>query len=197
MCALEDFRMAVGHELSDIGQRTLEAYFDLPGLENWTPGDQLLGSISRVFDIGLPFALIGDLSTAVQLKRITGHAIAQGNFILPSEWSEIQVGALMRSFGAKVEFVKRVAHPPGKRTPDLRTSWAGTIVDVEVTRAETRELHRNVTEGLAAMVGAVQATDQDWHILALYADAGDQESLADSLEALMALRPDRSERACR
>ncbi len=43
------------------------------------------------------------------------------------------------------------------------------------------------------MVGAVHATDQDWHILALYADAGDQESLADSLEALMALRPDRSE----
>lgn len=187
---LEAVRGAVGRPLSESGEAALRAFFALPGIAEWKPRNFHLWEISRVFDIGLPIALVNGATSANPLRRKIGQAIAAGTAVEGAHWSEIQAGALMSHFGARIEFV-----PPkkSKRTPDVRCGWHNQIVlDVEVTAADARETHENVRAGLDALIGVIRARDQEWHILAFCADASDEQTLNDVIDVVIDLRPGES-----
>jgi len=179
-------RAAAGRELSEIGEKALKAFFSLPGSEDWHPDEQSPIQMLMPFDIGLPLALLGDEKSVDHLKKRIGYAIAKGKQPDKSDWSEVQAGALMCHFGAEAEFVR----PQKTRTPDIRARWpSNSIVDVEVTAAETRQVHKDVQDALATLCEVVRARDQKWHIVAFFSDASDQSDINAAVEEMIQLSP--------
>jgi len=180
-------RAAIGHELSEIGEEAFEAFFDLPGVEDWNPENLYLREISTVFDFGLPFALIGDTPSANELREKIGGSISGSREATKGDWGEILAGALMRHFQANIEFIKREKN---KRTPDLSAEWSSeSVLDIEVTAAETLEIHQKVQTGLADLSEVIRASDRDWNIIAYIRDASDHSFLNEVLDAVVQLSP--------
>ncbi len=152
----------------------------------WNPEKILLGELSFVFDMGLPFALLGNNPSAEVHKKKVSDAIQSGQSPREYLWSEVQVGALFSNWGKKVSFVKEGA----TTTPDLEVTLDnGMIVDVEVTRAEIIQMHEATRNGLANLAGALRAGDVEWNVVCFFADASNPGDLYAAFEAAIALRP--------
>jgi hypothetical protein len=88
-----------------------------------------------------------------------------------------------------VTFVPRQTNP----TSDIEANWGnGVVLDVEVARGETRQLHMAVQIGVEAFVGALQPGDVEWNVVGFIADASKSESVEALFEAATILRPDES-----
>ncbi len=172
--------------LSEIGEAALESFLALPGVTTWCPDNLWLAELSKIFNIGLPFALLGSDPSAASHRREIGRAVARGENMSPSTWSEVQAGAILSNWGAKVSFIKRGKSP----TPDFEAQWThGVVLDVEVTRAEIRQLHKAVKDGLESFTGALHPSDVDWNVICFIADASNPNDLNAVFDAVTELRP--------
>lgn len=156
-------------------------------MTSWQPRNYYLETISHVFDVGLPFALIGSNSTADAHRSAIGRAIVDGEELPPSDWSEVQVAALLTHMSGAITFVPRAK---GRRTPDIRAEWAGGTLAVEVTRAEKRHLHAALVKNLTVLSEVIRPDEQRWHTLVFFQDATDQSALDAVLDAVIKLQPE-------
>jgi hypothetical protein len=199
---LERIRSAISAELTDLGERSVRAFLALPGLANWCPLDFTMPTLSAILDNGLPLALLGDSPTSEKRTRAIARWLSRNSFSphpchedLPvgSQWSEIQAGALLTYIGAAVAFIDPPSDSHGVKNPDIRITVGQNVVDVEVTAAESRRSRAAIEKGPTDLSGAILATDHDWHILALFADASNQTSLEECLSAVLQLQPGESQ----
>ena len=180
---------AIPRPLTEIGNRALESFLGLPNVESWNPNIMYLFELSNVFDVGLPFSFLQGNTTAEPHKLKVGAVIGRGEKVRSSLISEIHAGALLSNWGATVSFVPH-RHTP---TPDIEATWDdGVIVDVEVVRGETRQLHMAVKNGVSAFTGALQPRDVTWNVTAFMADASNSKDLAAMFEAATILQPKQS-----
>lgn len=148
-----------------------------------------LRELSKIFDLGLPFALLAGNASAEAHRQEVGKAVGRGERLPASLLSEVHAGALLSNWGAKVKFVPRQEHP----TPDIEAQWAdGVTVDVEVARGEVRQLHKAVQGGLEAFTGALQAGDKGWNLVGFIADASNSDDLSAMFGAAIKLLPGQS-----
>lgn len=180
-------RTVLPHSLSEIGDAALESFLALPCATAWHPSNLWMRQISMIFDVGLPFALLGSNLSAEAYRQEIGNAIANENYASLSCWSELQAGALLSNWGAKVTFIKRVK---GVRTPDLEADFSDeAVMDVEVTRGEIRQLHTAVKDGLENLAGALVAGDVDWNVICFFADASNAGDINAAFNAAIGLSP--------
>ena len=95
---------ALPRPLSAIGEAALEAFLAVPGVSAWRPARLGLKELSYVFDIGLPFALIGDNASAHTRRLRAGDAVRDGLYPEQCLWDEIHAAAILRAWGAQVCF---------------------------------------------------------------------------------------------
>nr|WP_294866553.1 hypothetical protein [uncultured Pseudogulbenkiania sp.] len=180
---------AISRPLTEVGNSALESFLGLPHVERWNPDNMYLRELSYVFDVGFPFSFLRENTTAESHKQKFGAAIGRGESAPSSLSSEVHAGALLINWGATVSFVPRQNTP----TPDIEATWGdGVVVDVEVARGETRQLHMAVQNGIDAFVWALQPGDVAWNITAFMADASNSEDLAAMFEAATILQPEQS-----
>lgn len=180
---------AIPRPLTEIGDRALESFLGLPHVDRWNPNNIYLCELSSVFDVGLPFSFLQGNTTAEAHMRKVGAAISRGASAPSNLLSEVHAGALLSHWGADVSFVPRQGTP----TPDVVATWDdGVMVDVEVARGETRQLHMAVQNGIGAFAGALQPGDIAWNVMAFMADASISEDLAAMFEAATILHPEQS-----
>ncbi|MDD5229191.1 MAG: hypothetical protein PHD53_10320, partial [Methylococcales bacterium] len=161
--------------LTEIGKNALESFIALPQIENWKPERWLLGELSQVFDVGLPFALLKDNESLTEHKNCIGNAIGQNQQIPISDFSELQVAAILSNWNANVKFLPRSNF---KRMPDIEAFWNNDcITDVEITRAKIRQPHQAIQDNLKIFSEAVRADDFNWNIICFMADASNSEEL--------------------
>lgn len=177
---------AIPRPFTEVGTKALESFLDLPFIKGWRPKNMYLRELSHVFDVGLPFSFLKGNPTAESHRRKFGAVLSKSERIPASLSSEVHAGALLSYWGANVKFVPRQANP----TPDIEANWAdGLVLDVEVARGETRQLHMAVQSGVEAFVGALQPGDVAWNVAGFIADASKSEDLAAMFEAATILRP--------
>jgi len=187
-----NLRKAVGKPLTPTGENALAAFLGLPGMERWQPSDLHLAELSTVFAIGLPFSLLGENPSTKKLSKKIAQTFLSQDRLPKSEWSEVQAGAVLARLKAEISYVPR-AKVEGTRTPDLRAIWSRDAqLAVEVTRADRRDLHHKVEQGLNALIEVVRPMDQRWHVLAFFSDASDKDALMAALEAVIYLKPGQS-----
>lgn len=180
---------AVPGALTEDGYNALEAFLDLPNVDRWIPRNLYLLELSSLFDTGFIFSFLKENTTAEAHKQEFGAAIGRGEYPSPSLASEVHAAALLRSLEATVRFVPRQRG----RTPDIEATWGdGIIVDVEVVRGDTRQLHRDVRSGLRGFGGALQAGDVEWNVAAFIVDASNHQDLTAMFEAATKLQNEQS-----
>jgi hypothetical protein len=96
---------ALPRPLSPIGEAAVEGFLSLAGVSRWLPERIGLLQLSHVFDIGLPFALIGDNPTVKPLALGVGDAVCEGKLPHPDLWRAVHAGALLTHWGGSVQFV--------------------------------------------------------------------------------------------
>lgn len=102
---------ALPRPLSAIGESALEAFLAVPGVSTWRPARLGLKELSYVFDIGLPFALIGDNASAQSRRLRAGDAVRDGLYPEWCLWNEIHVAAILHAWGAQVCFGAQTTNP--------------------------------------------------------------------------------------
>lgn len=178
---------AISHPLNERGALALEAFVALPGVDTWNPANIHLAEVSMAIDVGLPFSFLRNSPSAAGHRAQWGAAVGRGERYTHSLASEVHAGALLSLWGADVEFIPRRSDP----TPDIAATWnSKDVLDVEVARGETRQLHLAVQRGVAAFSGALQPGDVAWHILGFIADASVSADVEAMFEAATRLRPD-------
>ena len=181
--------LAVDSQLSKPGNEALDSFVNLPCVEKWQPENMYGLEITKVFNIGLPFALLAGNKSAESHRKAVGGAVGKGEEPSKSLLSEVHAGALLSNWGAKVKFIPQQAHP----TPDIQASWGdGASIDVEVVRGDTRQLHKDVQKGLESFCGALQPGDTGWNFIGFIADASDVIDLTAMFDAGLKLIPGES-----
>jgi hypothetical protein len=115
---------------SQMGEAAVEGFLSLPGASAWRPERLWLKELSYVFDIGLPFALIGDNPSVKMHGLRVGEVVRFGQYPAKDLWSEVHAAALLSGWGAQVQFA------PDAKTHALEVQLGGgETVDVEVVRS--------------------------------------------------------------
>jgi len=145
-----------------------------------------LGEIDHILDIGLPFALMGDNRSSLNIQsKVAGDLLNMG-LMNPSDMSEVHVGALLTTLGVRPVFVERAQ---GK-TPDIECVCAnGDLLDVEVVRAQQLHDHKALRSRLNDFASSLRPSDVAWHIGCFFADATDLEDLGRAFDAAASLKP--------
>jgi len=89
----------------------IEAFLSLPGASAWRPDRLGLRELSFIFDIGLPFALIGDKPAAKALGLHVGEAVRDGRPPAGELWSAVHAVALLCHWGLEVRVTSGVLAP--------------------------------------------------------------------------------------
>jgi hypothetical protein len=84
------------------GERAIEGFLSLPGASAWRPERLGLRELSFIFDVGLPFALIGDKPVAKTLGLQVGDAVRDGRLPEARLWSAVHAVALLCHWGLDV-----------------------------------------------------------------------------------------------
>lgn len=180
---------ALPDPLTERGAEALQSFLELPFVDDWHPQNMYLGELSSVFDVGLPFSFLRGNASAEARRRECGNAISRGERTTAGFWSEVHAGALLSNWGANVTFAPRQAKP----TPDIEANWGDAVIlDVEVVRGKTRQLHMAVQRGVEAFVGALQPGDVAWNVVGFIADASRSEDVEAMFEAATNLQPEES-----
>jgi hypothetical protein len=114
---------AMPRTLTDVGQAAVDGFLSLPGASAWRPERMGLTELSFVFDIGVPFALIGDNASVKMIALSIGDAVRDGRHPEKSVWSVVHAAALLCRWGATVEFL-----PGGAAATNawrIGASWSG------------------------------------------------------------------------
>ena len=69
---------AIASPLSKIGAEALDSFIALPLADEWRPKNMYLGELSKIFDIGLPFALLAGNASAEARRQEVGKAVRRG-----------------------------------------------------------------------------------------------------------------------
>ncbi len=102
---------ALPRELTAMGEAAVEGFLELPGASAWRPDQLRLAELSYVFDIGVPFALIGDNPSAKSYSLRVGEAVRFGRKPDTDLWSVVHAAALLSKWGAQVLFVTGAGSP--------------------------------------------------------------------------------------
>ncbi len=143
---------ALPRNLTAMGEAAVEGFLALSGASAWRPDRLRLRELSYVFDIGVPFGLIGDNPSARAHSLRAGEAVRFGRYPDANLWSAVHAAALLSTWGAQVSFVADGGEPQPRLEVQLAS---GDSVDVEVIRAT--EAHDAKTELLRPHVLAVDA----------------------------------------
>jgi hypothetical protein len=95
---------ALPRPLSAHGETAVEGFLALTGISRWQPERLGILQLSFVFDIGLPLGLIGDSESARALATRVGDAVCEGRGPDPQCWRVVHAAALLRYWGAAVQF---------------------------------------------------------------------------------------------
>ena len=170
----------------ELAQTCVDSFFAIEGAKYWKPEGVLLREVSYVIDIGLVLSIIGNNSLPYDYRQKINEAVKLGSNLPPNLWSELLVAALLKYHDADIQFVPRST----SKTPDLRVSWKyGNVIDVEVTRAEVRLLHKSVQDRVHDFVQTLTPSDVDWHLVCFVSDASNQEILTAAFDAAVELVP--------
>jgi hypothetical protein len=102
---------ALPRTLSPQGESAVEGFLSLPGASAWRPDRLGLRELSFIFDIGLPFALIGDKPVAKTLGLHAGDAVRDGRLPESTLWSAVHAVALLCHWGLDVRLVSTAMAP--------------------------------------------------------------------------------------
>lgn len=102
---------ALPRMLSPQGEAAVEGFLSLPGASAWRPDRLGLRELSFIFDIGLPFALIGDKPVAKTLGLHAGDAVRDGRLPESTLWSAVHAIALLCHWGLDVRLVSTAMAP--------------------------------------------------------------------------------------
>jgi len=172
-----------------LGDAALKAFCELPGADMWQPERIWVLELNYVFDHGLPLALLAQNNTADRYRKEVAAALFQNTIFPASRWSEIHTCALLTHWGLKPRFIEETK----TKTPDLEILLhGGTIVDVEVARAEVRQEHRAAYDRLAELAGALRPSDIEGDLLLILQDASNVTDVNELFEASYHLRPGES-----
>lgn len=97
--------------LSPAGESAVEGFLSLPGASAWRPDRLGLRELSFIFDVGLPFALIGDKPVAKTLGLHAGEAVRDGRLPDATLWSAVHAVALLCHWGLDVHQVSGAMAP--------------------------------------------------------------------------------------
>jgi len=112
------------------GEAAIEGFLSLPGASAWRPDRLGLMELSYIFDIGLPFALIGDSPTGRALGLHVGNAIRDGRHPEPRLSGAVHAAALLSRWGVQVEIISSATAP----LPQFEVRLPGTTMSLEVRR---------------------------------------------------------------
>jgi hypothetical protein len=121
--------------LTPVGEQALEAFLALEGISTWRPDRMGVLQLSFVFDIGLPFALIGDNPSAKPLIVRAGDAARDGRYPNDDAWRVVHAGALLSHWGATVNFVTDPVTPAVHLEMGLGANDPLNVVVVPAARA--------------------------------------------------------------
>jgi hypothetical protein len=93
------------------GEMAIEGFLSLPGASAWRPERLGLRELSFIFDVGLPFALIGDKPVAKTLGLHVGDAVRDGRLPEPRLWSAVHAVALLCRWGLDVHLTSGLVAP--------------------------------------------------------------------------------------
>jgi len=121
------------------GDAAIEGFLAMPGASAWRPLQLGLRELSFVFDVGVPFALIGPNASARALGARVGDAVRDGRPPDAAVARVVHVGALLTHWGWRVEFAaeRDVSHVSAQHAD-------GAVHDVAVVHAldaSTASLH--------------------------------------------------------
>ena len=89
-------------QLSPAGEMAIEGFLSLPGASAWRPDRLGLRELSFIFDIGLPFGLMGDKPVAKTLGLHVGDSVRDGRLPEARLWSAVHAVALLCRWGLDV-----------------------------------------------------------------------------------------------
>jgi hypothetical protein len=98
-------------QLSSAGESAVEGFLSLPGASAWRPDRLGLRELSFIFDLGLPFALMGDKPVAKTLGLHAGDAVRDGRLPNSTLWSAVHAVALLCHWGLDVHLVSGAMAP--------------------------------------------------------------------------------------
>ena len=113
---------------SEAGAAAIEAFLSTPGASAWRPAKVGLNELSYVFDIGVPWSLLGANDSARALALRVGNAVRDGRLPDASASRVVHAGALLTHWGSRVEFADDAD------ATTLTITSAGTTFDVWVAR---------------------------------------------------------------
>jgi len=110
----------------------LEGFLALTGVSVWHPNRLGIRELSYIFDIGLPFALIGDNASAKPHAMYVADCVRDGRQPADDRWRVVHAGALLSHWGAAVQFKA----DPTEWSPQLELQLqSGETLNVDVWSA--------------------------------------------------------------
>jgi hypothetical protein len=164
--------------LAHAGEIAIEGFLSLPGASAWRPDRLGLRELSYIFDIGLPFALIGDKPVAKVLGLHVGEAVREGRLPEARLWSVVHAAALASHWGLDVQTASGAAAP----LPQLEVRLPnGTTLSLDVRRGAALDEPPGARIVAIDMQGATAEFDS---VAAYYSDL-----FADGLAAVLLFEP--------
>jgi hypothetical protein len=187
--SLYEFFVEHNGEHGDIPQRAISAFERRMPDPPWRPRKKHLSGFQMVIEIGLLADVLSPIESAN--KRLTNaiSAITRETHPTSSELAELHVGALLTKLGGAVRFpAPAPAKTPGVKTPDLICD-CGTdgLIDIEVTRAETKDAHKvhlTTLDTLSEAIGVIDTANY-----AIFVAAPLEHNLLDQITAVLDSAP--------
>jgi hypothetical protein len=151
---------------SPVGEAAIDGFLALTGISRWQPERLGILQLSFVFDIGLPFGLIGDNASVKPLATSVGDSVCDGRNPDPQLWRVVHAGALLHHWGIEVEFRGDGAGPSAQIGVMLPS---GTMLDVDVGAAYSMRRDDSQVPGLQ-MIDARGAPGRHAEVAAAFAN---------------------------
>ncbi len=162
-----------------VGESAIEGFLSLPGASAWRPDRLGLRELSYIFDIGLPFALIGDNPVGRALGLHVGEAVRDGRLPEARLWSAVHAAALLSRWGLQVEITSSATAP----LPQFEVRLPNTTMNLEVRRGAERGPSSGVRLLAIDMQGASTRFEE---VAAYYTDLFEE---SDNLAGVLLFEP--------
>ena len=163
---------------------------NLPALRTWQPAYQHWLEVLKIVEWGIPLVLTKALSEEVtQLKPLLqriGSTIAKNGEPNPGDLAEIDATVLMVL--NKVQSLKRIKTKTS-RTPDFYIQWDDQIVELEVTKARSKQAHTELHNFADSLANKILDLELPWIITVYLAAQLSEEETQSLLETLREVKP--------